>query len=117
MSRLVQIGMIRDDKLDIRNIFFDENLDTEILAEITATGVFFRIPNEEDIEYWNDFVEKMWPELDDYYFYGYETPCIHNTEWNGYKDTYLYRLQPLIKKLTENLDYAKDFSSKVAYMK
>ena len=116
MSRLVQIGMIIDSKLDIRNIFFDENPNCETLADITSAGVFFRIPNEEDIEYWNDFVDEKWTELDDCYYYGYETPYIHNTEWYGYKDTCLYRLQPLIKVLTQQLDYVKYFSSKVAYM-
>ena len=88
----------------------------DIIPELLSCGNFFRITSEEDIEAWNEWIEGEWEQLDDRDYFTHEIPFVHTTGWYTYYNGYIYTLKNYIKRVTEDLKVAKDFSSKVAYM-
>ena len=106
----LQIGRLDNGKLTVCPIRED------IVPTLLSFGNFFRITSEEDIEAWNEWIEKEWEQLDDRDYFTHEIPFVHTTEWYTYYNGYVYLLKSYIKRITEDLKQAKDFSSKVAYM-
>ena len=106
----LQIGRMNNDKLEVSPITED------IVPELLSAGIFFRITNEEDIEAWNEWIEEEWKQLDDGDYFSHEIPFVHTTGWYTYYNGYIYTLKNYIKKVAEDLNRAKNFSSKVAYM-
>ena len=81
------------------------------------SSVQFVNEKAENLDKWHDIVQNEWSaQNDDDIYYSFECPYVTTTDWYGYKDGYLYKLNNLIKSLKDSLKIAKDFSSKVSYM-